>query len=246
MDGYYDAEMNKCLCSNVPSDPYAYCDAACQAQALKAYITTDGRILLSTSDPPEENGQYYDKSEFDSLFLDGLTCEAEEGRCLLQNVDTGAGMGGKYEAPKPFVEKWQEDHPEYTSPYAEDDTETAARRLREGRALQAEGGGAAIPSAIIVVRPGEAVSFETTAEHFPVYLKDSSYNTNPNFDDGVFDTLKTKITASGIAIASFAYTFVQEGVYVFGDYADPGRSQTIVIVSPDLTPVIEPLTAENL
>jgi len=116
--------------------------------------------------------------------------------------------------------------------------------LRGGRALQ-EGGGAAIPSAIIVVQPGKAVSFETTAEHFPVYLKDSSFNTNPNFDDGVFDTLKTKITGSGIAIASFAYTFAVEGVYVFGDYAD-SRSQTIVIVSPTLTPVIEPLTAENL
>lgn len=81
-----------------------------------------------------------------------------------------------------------------------------------------------MPSAIIVVAPGDAVSFETSSEHFPMYLKDSGYNTNPNFDDGVFETLKTKIVGSGIDIASFAYTFNTEGVYQFGDYADPANA----------------------
>ena len=28
-DGYYDADLNKCLCSNVPSDAAAYCDETC-------------------------------------------------------------------------------------------------------------------------------------------------------------------------------------------------------------------------
>jgi len=103
-----------------------------------------------------------------------------------------------------------------------------------------------VPSAIIVARPGEAVSFETTAKHFPIYLKDSSLNTNPNFDDGVFDTLKTKLISSRMKIASLAYTFGEEGVYVFGDYADPANSQTIVVISKVLHPAIMPPTAENL
>jgi len=56
-------------------------------------------IFLNTGDAPDEDGEYYDPSEFDTLFLDGLTCDdEEEGRCLLQNVDT-EGMGGLYEAP---------------------------------------------------------------------------------------------------------------------------------------------------
>jgi hypothetical protein len=90
------------------------------------------------------------------------------------------------------------------------------------------------------------VSFETSPEHFPVYLRNSGYNTNPNFDDGPFDTLKTKITGSGLTIASFAFTFSTEGVYMFGDYADPTNAQTLVLVSSSETPAILPLTTENL
>lgn len=90
-----------------------------------------------------------------------------------------------------------------------------------------------MPSAIIVVSPGEAVSFETDSggkkengddkkgPHFPVYLRNSDYNTNPHFDDGIFDALKAKIVGSGPPISSFAYTFTNEGVYVFRDYSDP-------------------------
>lgn len=103
-----------------------------------------------------------------------------------------------------------------------------------------------MPSAIIVAAPGQAVSFETTALHFPIYLRNSGYNTNPHFDDGAFDTLKTKLTASGVVIASFAFTFTAEGVYMFGDFSDPVRAQTLVLVSASAEPTIVPLTAENL
>jgi hypothetical protein len=51
-----------------------------------------------------------------------------------------------------------------------------------------------MPSAIIVTKPLDAVNFETSATNYPVYLKDSAYNTNANFDDGVFDELKLKLT----------------------------------------------------
>lgn len=77
------------------------------------------------------------------------------------------------------------------------------------------------------------------------------YNTNPDFDDGVFDTLKTKILNAGLDITSFAYTFTKEGVFVFGDYSDPNGFQTIVYVNNTLYTEYEdsnifPLTAENL
>lgn len=110
----------------------------------------------------------------------------------------------------------------------------------------AANGAAAMPSAIMVVSPGDAVSFETSAEHFPVYLRNSGFNTNPVFDDGVFDTLKTKIISSGLDITSFAFTFSKEGVYVFGDYVNPADAQTIVVVSAELKSTIVPLTAANL
>jgi hypothetical protein len=99
--------------------------------------------------------------------------------------------------------------------------------------------------AIIVVAPGDAVSFETSSERFPVYLKDSGYNTNPNFDDGVFETLKTKITGSGLKISAFAFTFKTEGVYQFGDNADPSAT-TLVYVTNEHNSTIIPMTKKNL
>jgi hypothetical protein len=61
-------------------------------------MTNDGRILLKPGNAEDRKGRYYDKSDFPTLFLDGLSCAAE--KCLIQNVDTrGGDMGGKYECP---------------------------------------------------------------------------------------------------------------------------------------------------
>jgi hypothetical protein len=88
------------------------------------------------------------------------------------------------------------------------------------RRLQS-GGSDSIQGAINLIKTGDSISFETSAAHFPVYVSASLYNSNPDFDDGVFDTLKTKILNAGLDITSFAYTFTQEGVFVFGDYSNP-------------------------
>ena len=45
------------------------------------------------------------------------------------------------------------------------------------------------------------------------------YNTNPSFDSGVFETLKTKLLNAGLNITTFMFTFSEEGVYMFGDYS---------------------------
>jgi hypothetical protein len=67
-------------------------------------MTKEGRIRLATGGTIV-NGKRtrlrrktYPKSDFPTLFLDGLTCESDQ--CLIQNVDSSSGdMAGKYEAP---------------------------------------------------------------------------------------------------------------------------------------------------
>ena len=86
-------------------------------------------------------------------------------------------------------------------------------------------------SAIICTLPNNPVSFSVSSEHFPVYMKDSLYNTNSDFDSGVFDLLENKILRSNMSISTFINSFMQEGVYVFGDYQDRKTSTTIVKVS---------------
>ena len=68
------------------------------------------------------------------------------------------------------------------------------------------------------IQPNNAITFSISSSHFPVYVKNSQYNTNMNFDAGLFDILETKLIGSSINITDFSYTFSSSGVYVFGDY----------------------------
>jgi hypothetical protein len=75
------------------------------------------------------------------------------------------------------------------------------------------------------IQPYDSITFSVSRTNFPVYIKNSIYNTNPNFDYGAFVKLQTKLTSSGLNLDTFGFTFIPEGVYVFGDYANPTRYQ---------------------
>lgn len=55
--------------------------------------------------------------------------------------------------------------------------------------------------------------------HYPVYMKDSVLNSNPNFDYGSFIDLATEMKrkqAQNLTTASmFAFTFKDSGSYIF-------------------------------
>jgi len=46
LNGRYDAQLGRCVCANAASSPTDFCDAACQAASLRAYVTSAGKILL--------------------------------------------------------------------------------------------------------------------------------------------------------------------------------------------------------
>lgn len=69
--------------------------------------------------------------------------------------------------------------------------------------------------------------------NFPVYIKNSIYNTNPEFDYGAFVKLETQLTSTGLNLDTFGFTFANEGTFVFGDYSAPDQYQTIVLVTSD-------------
>lgn len=96
-----------------------------------------------------------------------------------------------------------------------------------------QGGPQTIDGAIQCIKPYEAISFQLTATNYPVYMRNSIYNTNPNFDYGAFVQLQTKMENSGLNLDTFGFTFVNTGVFVFGNAATPDRYQTIVKVTTD-------------
>lgn len=80
------------------------------------------------------------------------------------------------------------------------------------------------------INKDDAVSWEVTTEHFPVYFKDNKFNTNKNFDDGAFRKLKNKLTLANVYIKSFPFTFQEEGVFAFADNSTPDVLETLVFV----------------
>ena len=90
-----------------------------------------------------------------------------------------------------------------------------------------------------------------TPENFPVYIVESKYNTDDNYDYGAFSELGTKLNGAKLAISSFLISFEYEGVFVFGDHAAPNTPTTIVLVTEDKTSRCQdqtqwPLTAETM
>lgn len=55
-----------------------------------------------------------------------------------------------------------------------------------------------------------------------MYVEESIYNTNPNYDYGLLTKLKTKLITANLDISEFMMTFSDvDQVYVFGDSVDP-------------------------
>lgn len=64
--------------------------------------------------------------------------------------------------------------------------------------------------------------------HYPVYVKDHLFNTNPTFDYSEFRDLRFYVENTNVSISSFAHVFVESGQYVF---ADAQESEYEVIIS---------------
>jgi hypothetical protein len=66
---------------------------------------------------------------------------------------------------------------------------------------------------------GESVLFDVSNRQYPVYLKDSLLNTNPQFDYSAFRQLSA-LAATSVTVSSFAFTFSSAGewssaVYIY-------------------------------
>ena len=108
-----------------------------------------------------------------------------------------------------------------------------------------------IERTIQCIEPFDAVSFEVTPVNFPVYIKESKFNTNDDYDYGPFVVLETKLHNAKLAISSFVVNFAYEGTYVFGDFQTPETPQTIVFVTSEKNEVCLgqtqwPMTSENM
>jgi len=70
-------------------------------------------------------------------------------------------------------------------------------------------------------------------DHYPVYLRDSVMNTNPDFDYGALLDLaaemQKKKALGNTAPSLFTFTFDTPGAYVFGDAANAGKMMLVTV-----------------
>lgn len=103
---------------------------------------------------------------------------------------------------------------------------------------------------IICIKEFGSVSFKVSSSVYPIYRAESIYNTDPDYDYGLFTKLATKLTTAKLDIKSFIASFPAEGVYVFGNVNNPDEAQTIVKVVKKITECkgqkLYPVTPENL
>ncbi len=70
------------------------------------------------------------------------------------------------------------------------------------------------------------IDFEDRAlSHYPVYIKDHLFNTNPTFDYGDFTQLEYYIAETNVTFYTFGVTFSEAGTYVVADAQAPSRSE---------------------
>ena len=53
--------------------------------------------------------------------------------------------------------------------------------------------------------------------HYPIYMRNHLYNTNPFFDYGQFILLEQEVVHSNRTLHAFAFMFTETGQYVFSD-----------------------------
>lgn len=76
-----------------------------------------------------------------------------------------------------------------------------------------------------------------SASHYPTYIKDHLFNTNPDFDFGDFTQLAYYITQTNVTYEKFIYVFTSAGTYVFADAQNAAR----FVINPLVTHNVAPL-----
>ena len=180
--GDFDSNTNNCYCKGATNEPSAYCDSNCQKSVLKAYYNNNEQIILQAGSVSKT----FTFDDFaDSIFLDGLYCPKTKCEIVSTQQSNGSQMASG-EADQVFVDAWRKYvDPKYISPYASGKkralyanhtTEMYENHRSVRDALRNLQAATLIEKSIQCINQYDAISFSVSQTHFPVYVKDSSFN----------------------------------------------------------------------
>jgi aspartate beta-hydroxylase len=246
-------EVAMCQCKCPPSSDNSICldgSTVKQKEQFAVGPGSDGALALSiTRDGVSQ------KVSADDLFAGGLfgasfkSCSKAGSSCSFQVVGGGSGgFSGLYDGGGSIINSLLS-------------TNTSRSNATRGRAiLQSDATTQlGIQSPIICLKVGQGTLFQVTPStadltkvHFPVYSRNSLFNTNANFDYGAFIDLKVRVS-NGQLVKAFFYSFTEPGMYVFEDSVDTSKQMFVGVVAASMecpsafaTNAIQPMSSTIL
>lgn len=227
-------EVAMCQCKCPPSADRTLCldgSSVKQKEQFAVGPGPDGALALSiTRDGVSQ------KISAEDLFAGGLfgasfkACSKTGSSCSFQTVGGGSGgFSGLYDGGGSIISSL------LTSNSSRSNSTRGRGILQSTSATQL-----GIQSPIICLKVGQGTLFQVipstsdlTKIHYPVYSRNSLFNTNSNFDYGAFIDLKSRVT-SGQLIKAFFYSFTEPGMYVFEDSVDPSKQMFVGVVAASM------------
>ena len=199
--GTMDLNTGSCSCTNHPS-ANDVCDSACQASSATCKLDSSGNVVITSP-----NNYTTTTVDFQSSagYAGRIYCFAGYN-CQIRTLNSDSSSGA-------FTSNLQ---------CHEFITGTGSRRLASANNLI---------NPVVCLQYGDTMFFSVVSNtQYPIYLKNSLLNSNPNFDYSAFLELQTLIN-NGQNITSFGYTFVDPGTYVFANNADNSQYTIISVMT---------------
>jgi hypothetical protein len=102
---------------------------------------------------------------------------------------------------------------------------------------------------VVCIQAQDTVMFDVSNADYPVYVKDSLLNTNPDFDFSEFIKL-AEVAKSSSTVQAFGFTFTVPGTYVFRLSSDSAKITIIAVMAENVacttTAQFTPMTQSNL
>eukprot|EP00163_Fabomonas_tropica_P011852 TRINITY_DN227_c0_g2_i1.p1 TRINITY_DN227_c0_g2~~TRINITY_DN227_c0_g2_i1.p1 ORF type:complete len:7500 (+),score=2428.07 TRINITY_DN227_c0_g2_i1:177-22676(+) len=234
-EGTYYEEADFCECADI-KDTNDVCDVNCQRNELVLkFIPTDPDFLYLVF--PDGSQKKYDIKSVPTFAGSFSGCTTAVKECTIKIVQsTNDGHAASFGL---------------TSDYFDSlilGTTSTRRRLLQTTATTSQ----VVNQPMVCIKEGESVVWDVSsgADNYPVYVKDSLYNTNPDFDDGEFRRLATRKLNANTSISFFAHSFNQAGTYVFVNNNQRDRRMFVTVVLQNercaTESGVQPITSQNL
>lgn len=227
--GSVDISLGMCECDSY-TEYVEICDATCQTTTqptVQLELQSSGAVTVSITDPVTGTTTQFTKTD---VIGPNEVTTGSNNVYVVNFFDTG--VAGSVYADASSAQDLLYDLQTLTSNVA-----PVGRRRLLSTTLPSN----QILNPALCLEIGEIVLFNVWidstnrgASHYPVYVKNHLYNTNPTFDYGAFTQLKNLIDNTNVSITSFAHAFTESGTFVFADAQVPSW-ELIIQVQPSGT-----------